>query len=406
MPIKTLSGELVIGKILHRVISAAVALTVAVSSSLIVFAAEGGIKVKVIDGLSSKTVTTDSRDPAQIVAEAGYNLDVNDKLYLDRFSEEDGGTIIIRRARLIRVDDNGIISYILSYDEDASSSAADDESIASEMKDLAKSLVKSAFTVNILHDGKNEKVTVSGGTVGEAIRNAGINLGKDDVVSPSADTPITGKTKISISRVSYRLRVEKEKIPYDTKVETDESLAPGVSRVATQGKEGKKTVIYSDKYVNGALVQSSVKSEIVLSKPVTQVIKSGKVNSNKLSDYYGNGSPISEIKAPDKLTIGEDGAPVNYQYCISGKATAYTDDPITSTGIVPQPGIIAVDPKQIPYGTECYVVSADGKYVYGYCIAADTGGFVKMGNTTIDLYMNTEDMCDDWGNRPVNIYIL
>jgi 3D (Asp-Asp-Asp) domain-containing protein len=70
------------------------------------------------------------------------------------------------------------------------------------------------------------------------------------------------------------------------------------------------------------------------------------------------------------------------------------------------PGHIAVDPKEFPYGTELYVVSADGSYVYGYCIAADTGGFVKMGNTDIDLYMANKDMCYDWGNREVIIYVL
>lgn len=41
------------------------------------------------------------------------------------------------------------------------------------------------------------------------------------------------------------------------------------------------------------------------------------------------------------------------------------------------PGHIAVNPKQFPYGTELYIVSLDGKFVYGYCMAADTGGFAR-----------------------------
>ena len=70
------------------------------------------------------------------------------------------------------------------------------------------------------------------------------------------------------------------------------------------------------------------------------------------------------------------------------------------------PGHIAVDPEEYPYGTELYIVSADGSYVYGYCIAADTGGFVEMGNTDVDLYLNNEDMCYNWGNRDIIIYVL
>ena len=109
---------------------------------------------------------------------------------------------------------------------------------------------------------------------------------------------------------------------------------------------------------------------------------------------------------PIVVKLNKNGIPVDYKYCISGKATAYTGDPETSTGRTPMPGHIAVDPKEIPYGTELYVVSADGTYVYGYCIAADTGGFVEMVNTDIDLYMDNKAMCREWGNRNVKIYVL
>ena len=57
-------------------------------------------------------------------------------------------------------------------------------------------------------------------------------------------------------------------------------------------------------------------------------------------------------------------------------------------------------------GAEMYIVSADGKYVYGYCIAADTGGFIYDVDWTVDLYMNTLDQCWQWGRRDILIYIL
>ena len=52
-----------------------------------------------------------------------------------------------------------------------------------------------------------------------------------------------------------------------------------------------------------------------------------------------------------------------------------------------------------------WIVSTDG-IVYGYAIAADTGGFVKKGKFTVDLFMNTESECIQWGSRDVVIYIL
>ena len=40
-------------------------------------------------------------------------------------------------------------------------------------------------------------------------------------------------------------------------------------------------------------------------------------------------------------------------------------------------GNVAVDPRIIPYGSKLFIMSADGKYVYGYGIACDTGGSVR-----------------------------
>ena len=408
MPIKTLSGDPSGRKMGYRIFSLATAAVIAVSSSLVVFASDGNKEVKIIDGLKSQTVSTEMKDPAQIVAEAGYILDVNDKLDLDRFSEKDGGVIVIKRAQLIRIDEGGIITYILGYEPSGSDTLVSDDtdSEVSKLEDSFKSQIKQAFTVTVKADGKSKKFAFSGGTVREALKKAGVKVSKDDIVSPSLDSIVTGKTKITVSRVVYRMRNETEVIAHETKMITSPDLKAGETKVSTKGKDGKKSVLYLDKYVNGELVSSSVKKEVTLVKPVTEVIMSGAAKSDSLSDYYGSSVPISELEAPSYLSLNSNGAPSEYKYCIEGKATAYTGDPITATGIVPKPGYIAVDPKQIPYGTECYVTSADGKYVYGYCIAADTGGFVKMGNTTIDLFMNTEDMCLDWGNRRVNIYVL
>ena len=65
---------------------------------------------------------------------------------------------------------------------------------------------------------------------------------------------------------------------------------------------------------------------------------------------------------------------------------------------------MAVDPKVIPLGTKMYIVSADGEYLYGYCVAEDTGGAIQ-GNI-VDLFFNTYEECIQFGRRDVLIYIL
>jgi 3D (Asp-Asp-Asp) domain-containing protein len=81
------------------------------------------------------------------------------------------------------------------------------------------------------------------------------------------------------------------------------------------------------------------------------------------------------------------------------EATAYTHTGNTTyTGVYPQVGTIAVDPKIIPLGTRMWVEN------YGYGIAQDTGGLIK--GHIIDLFMDTEQECWDWGRRNVKVFIL
>ena len=84
---------------------------------------------------------------------------------------------------------------------------------------------------------------------------------------------------------------------------------------------------------------------------------------------------------------------------ISVVATAYTGNSITSTGINPKWGTIAVDPSVIPYGTKVYIPQFDKIF-----IAEDCGSAIK-GNK-IDIYMNDEEAVKNWGRKRIDIYIV
>lgn len=116
---------------------------------------------------------------------------------------------------------------------------------------------------------------------------------------------------------------------------------------------------------------------------------------------------ISVKTPPSTLMLDENGVPVSYKKVLRGNASAYSGDGSTATGTVPVPGSIAVNPKIIPYGTKMWIVSADGKYTYGYAVAEDTGGFVNWSNAPIaDLFFNSESACNAFGRRDIIIYIL
>ncbi len=119
------------------------------------------------------------------------------------------------------------------------------------------------------------------------------------------------------------------------------------------------------------------------------------------------GIPISQLQMPEGLSFDENGVPTDYLYYIDGKATAYHGGTKTATGSYVRQGVVAVDPREIPYGTEMWIVSSDGKYVYGFARAEDTGGFIEWENgATVDLYMNSYSDCVNWGFRGVRIYVL
>jgi len=81
------------------------------------------------------------------------------------------------------------------------------------------------------------------------------------------------------------------------------------------------------------------------------------------------------------------------------EATAYTWTGYrTATGPWPSRGMVAVDPRVIPLGTELYIEG------YGPAVAADTGGAIR--GQRIDLYMDTKHECLQWGRRQVEVRVI
>jgi 3D (Asp-Asp-Asp) domain-containing protein len=89
---------------------------------------------------------------------------------------------------------------------------------------------------------------------------------------------------------------------------------------------------------------------------------------------------------------------LKYSSSFQVKTYAYSGGGTTASGKKAQVGRVAVDPRVIELGTWLYIED------YGLCQAADTGGAIK-GNK-IDLYMDSESECYEWGIRHKKVYIL
>lgn len=116
---------------------------------------------------------------------------------------------------------------------------------------------------------------------------------------------------------------------------------------------------------------------------------------------------VSQLSVPDEIILDADGVPTSYTQSLHGKSCAYTASAgaLMSTGKAVDQGYVAVNPSIIPYGSKLWIVADDGE-VYGYAIAADTGGSVGRNDILVDLFMWSYDECIQWGAKNVTIYVI
>ena len=375
--------------------------------------------VTIYDGSSVTEVLTSKNTADEILADEGIEINEEkaDEVSLANFDGKDGSAIIIRRGVEVTIesfDGSKNTVYALGTVKDALKKAEIKLKKGTALNYSADTLLEDGMTIEIYDiykitltvDGKTLTKKVSGETVEDALNVLGVELKGKDFTKPALDKELKNGMEISVFRVETKKRTEEEAIPYETEYTYSDSLYRNRTRTLESGVEGTKAVVYEDTYVNGELQNSAKKSEKVLEKPSRELVQVG-TKVNVVTTGLPVGTPISEMAEPSYLKIGANGLPTNYRSVINAQATAYCiPGGITSTGKRAQTGYIAVDPKEIPYGTEMYIVSADGRYVYGYCIAADTGSYIYDVDWTVDLYMNSEAQCRTWGRRDIIIYVL
>lgn len=259
----------------------------------------------------------------------------------------------------------------------------DEVSMVEDGGEITLSIAR-AFPTYVFADGEKEVVLLAKGTVADALKKAGITCGDEDIVDQPLEQALESGMEIRVDRVRTETVEETEEIEYDTKKIRTDDLYVGNSREIQKGKNGEKKMTYKVTYINGEEAERKLIDEEIIEEPVERIVEIG-----------------SKIKSSFKTTSS---TPTNYVKRMAMECTAYAAGGSTATGRPAQWGVIAVDPKVIPLGTRVYVESADGKYIYGEAIAADTGGAIK-GNI-IDICVNSRAEAYRFGRRTVNVYIL
>ena len=263
-------------------------------------------------------------------------------------------------------------------------------------------------TFSVVISSKKEQKTVNvceNDTVEKVLTCAGFKIDKYDMIEPALDSVVNEDTCIDYVNVDYVTGSYEQAIPHSVKTVYSNKLDKGVRKTTSAGKDGLEQVNYTQKIVDGKLVSTKVNSKVTLlaAKSSVQIVGTRKPAVTTSSAV----STISVLHPSNPIELDENGNPVNYKKHVTVQATGYTyTGHRCSTGVSPKPGYIAVNPRIIPYGTKMYIKSSDGRFTYGYAIAADTGGFIYSRPTNVDLFFSSLAQANYFGRRNVEIYIL
>ena len=304
----------------------------------------------IYDGEERHVVLSEATEPSEVLSEAGLELGRADRIELN----EEGmlPEITVVRNQLIRINNGGQSMVTNSYGE----------------------------------------------TVGELLARINLSLKEGDAIDMPLETMTYDGMELNIDRWTTTTEFVYEEVPFETEYVQTSKMLKGDEKVVTEGVNGERKHTTKITYFNGEEVSREVIATEETVAPVNQVIKQGTFEAEK-----------GKLTIGDGVIVTADGEVYTYTHTMKAKATAYTHtdagcNKTTATGTTVHWGTVAVDPRQIPYGTKMFIVSNDGKYVYGLSAAEDCGGSIK-GNR-IDLYMPTTSQCYKFGVRNCTIYFL
>ena len=254
-----------------------------------------------------------------------------------------------------------------------------------------------AYTVPVTADGATQDVVTTGATTAELLAQAGLTWTEDDLLTPAADEAVPEGGSVTLQRVSYVDYSQNVVVPTEIEEVPTSLFYKKQSKTVTmqEGSDGLDTVYYRETWIDGTLAATD---------EIGRETQIGMVPT--LQKVYGEKVPVSQFVGPEIV----DGAPVE------GVAEVYTNQRSTgysasatakgASGRRLTYGTVAINPNIIPYGSLMYITSDDGKFVYGYAYAADTGTALMQSSAFIDLYYETYDESVDSAVIPVTVYVL
>lgn len=369
-----------------RVLAATVIAFVIITSVFATTAFAGMVNdynVVINDNGNEQTITTDEKEPIEILNDAHITLGENDRLDISSFEEGKGGTITIDRLNKFNIKaSNGVNAYDVYADTvgEALSELGIDVTDCTLNFDASSPVIDGMvveinfpvhLTVNA--DGEAKAIgTLQGHTVADALVLAGVKLGENDYAQPSVDTAVEDGMTINVLRVETEKITVSEKIKFKTVQKEDSSMNRGEKAVETEGANGQRTVTYKVTYVNG----KESKKEELSSTVITDAVNRVEIVGTKKASASSNG-----VQSKGGYQVGQIITGKYTHYCACAKCNGNSRG-ITTSGKkiyngMSNPYYIACN--WLPLGS---VVEVDG---VEYTVA-DRGGSGLSKKGRIDIF--------------------
>jgi hypothetical protein len=174
------------------------------------------------------------------------------------------------------------------YDEDILNISRIDDFVAQGGAGLMLTIDRST-PIHMMLYGKMVDIRTQATTVGELLKEKGVNLAAQDGVSPGVETAITNNMAVDVYRNGEQTVSEEKEVDFKIKQIQDADQPVGYKKVQTPGTKGKKIVTFQVELKNGKEVSRKEIQSVTITEPKEQVEVVGtKVNpSNGLSKAKG-----------------------------------------------------------------------------------------------------------------------
>jgi len=355
------------------------------------------------------TVRTHARSVFELLSEQHVALGPNDALLIDGDSAPAASTFsgppttphtvsILRAVPLAVTFDDGPTQTIFTTQPTigrALNAAGINIYLADRLTPVGETPVGQGGTVHVeraipvaVHvDGQSIHTRTHRERVGDLLAEMGVALQGLDFTQPPLDAAVSVDLTVRVVRVSQAFQIEQEAVAFVSQVLPNPDREIDTQELAQEGENGVLQKRIRVRYEDGQEVSRQVEDQVLVRAPRPRVTT------------YGTRIVVRTIQTSD--------GPRDYWRHFRVLATSYSASTAgvpksnphygrTALGWPMRKGIVAIDPKIIPFRTEMYVPG------YGVGVAGDTGGAII--GRHIDLGYDDDNLVIWY--RWVDVYLL